>query len=408
MRVPIEGIKHLTGMGLTMDRALSLVSPLRPRFALDDKPLTVALVCTQRLWHGGEEQAALLAAGLKQRGHRCKVLARHSSEFASRMTERGFDVAPFSGRGRTPQGLWQIRRWLHAWRPDVLHFNDPHALTAAGIASLGLPIPLRVAARRVDFPLVSVARYQRLCDAIVCVSQAVRRVCQAAGVPDDRLHVVADGVDPERLQQRDRSRGRRSLGIGPETCVLLTVAKLTSHKGHRFMLEALPPVVRRRPDTVWVIAGDGALWDSLQQQTRRLNLQRHVRFLGYRRDIPDLIAAADLMVVPSQLEGLCSSIVDAMLSGLPVVATRAGGIPDLLAPSDRHAQAAGWLVPPRDPPALAKAVIDALQFPHVTGSYREAARQRAGNELTAARMVERTIDVYRQALAKRMALARAS
>jgi glycosyltransferase involved in cell wall biosynthesis len=321
------------------------------------------------------------------------------------MLERGFDVVQFSGRGRSPQALWQIRRRLRSWRPDVLYLNDPHALTAAGVASLGLSIPLRVAARRVDFPLAAPARYQRLCDLVICVSQAVRQACLSAGLSPGVLSVVHDGVDPARSSSGLRAQGRQAIGASAHTQVLLTVAKLTDHKGHDVMLEAMPEIVRRRPDVLWVVAGDGSLWDSLQERTRQLNLQSHVRFLGYRHDVPDLIAAADLMVVPSRLEGLCSSIVDAMLAGLPVVATRAGGIPDLLAPSERLGPAAGWLVPPEHSAALAAAVIDALQQPDVTSRYRDTARQRALAEFTAERMVERTIDAYRRALARKMTLA---
>jgi glycosyltransferase involved in cell wall biosynthesis len=339
-----------------------------------------------------------LAKGLRQRGHGCKILARQSSDFAQRMVADGFDVATFAGRGRSPFALWQIRRWLRRWRPDVLHFNDPHALTSAGLASWGLRIPLRVAARRVDFPLNSVIRYQHFSDAVICVSQAVRQVCLEAGLPPRRLYVVADGVDPSRMRQGGRDPGRQSLGVAPDCKVLLTVAKLTDHKGHRFLLEALPSIIRRQPRVLWAVAGDGPLREALCQQTRRLSLQNHVKYLGYRHDIPDLMAAADLLVVPSHMEGLCSSIVDAMLAGLPVVATSAGGIPDLLAASERLGPTAGWLVPPRNPPALAQAVLDALQFPQITAQRCDRARARAAGEFTAARMVERTLAVYQDAI----------
>jgi glycosyltransferase involved in cell wall biosynthesis len=363
--------------------------------------LTVVLVCTQRNWHGGEEQAALLATGLRWHGHRVKILARQSSEFARGMAARGFDVAQFPGHGRSPRGVWQIRHWLRHWQPDVLHYNDPHALTSAGLASLGLPIPLRVASRRVDFPLKSLLRYRGLSDIVICVSQAVKGVCQSAGLDEQRLYVVADGVDPSRMQQGVRARGRQLFRVNDQTVLLLTVAKLTDHKGHRYMLDAMPRIVAQRPDVVWAVVGDGSLRDSLHWHARRLGMQNNVQFLGYRRDIPDLMAAADLLVVPSHMEGLCSTIVDAMLAGTPVVATRAGGIPDLLAESDDLGPATGWLVPPRDSLALAEAVLDALRYPHVTARLRDTALQRAASQFTAARMVERTLDVYRSALAAR-------
>ena len=260
-----------------------------------------------------------------------------------------------------PHALWQIRRTLRRWQPDVVYFNDPHALTAAGLASVGLRIPLRVAARRVDFALQSIVRYQRMTDHVICVSNAVRDVCVAGGLDPRRLHVVHDGVDPERMGHGLREQGRLGLGIQSETILLLTVAKLTDHKGHRFFLEALPAIVRACPNLIWAVAGDGPLAADLHSQTRQLGLGEHVRFLGYRNDVAHLIAAANFMVVPSYMEGLCSSVVDAMLAGLPVIATRAGGIPDLLDARSPEESPVGWLVPPRNPPELAKAVLDAVR-----------------------------------------------
>ena len=179
------------------------------------RPWRVALVSTQRLWHGGELQAALLAAGLRARGHECRILARRGGAFARRMADEGFDVTTFAGRARWPHALWQIRRQLQGYRPHVLHFNDPHALQSAGLASWGLPIRLRIAARRVDFPLRSAKPYWHLCDGVLCVSQAVRQICRQAGLPAERLHVVHDGVDPLRMQQADRRRGRAVARPGP-------------------------------------------------------------------------------------------------------------------------------------------------------------------------------------------------
>ena len=290
------------------------------------KRLRIAFVTTQKLWHGGEHQAALLADGLAKRGHDCRILARQGSEFAQRMADRGFVVDTFRGRGRMPLAIWNVRRTLHAWQTDTVLMNDPHAVTTAGLASIGLDVRLRIAIRRVDFKLRNAARYRRLCDKIVCVSDAVKSACIESGLSEESLSVVPDGVDPYRMERGDRERGRRSLGLASDQRLLITIARLADHKGHRYLLDAIPNVLHKHPNCVFAFAGDGQLWEKLRAQARRLGIENNVLFLGYRDDIPDLIAAADYMVVPSHLEGLCSSIIDAMMSGLPVVATSAGGI----------------------------------------------------------------------------------
>ncbi len=253
-----------------------------------------------------------------------------------------------------------MRRALRRVRPEVLHYNDSHAIAAAGVAALGLHVPARIAARRVDFPLRSPRLYRCFCDCVVCVSQAVRRVCRESGLSDAVLRVVHDGVDPARVASGDRRRGRQSLGLADDRILLLTVAKLTDHKGHRFLLEALPEVIRQFPNAIVALAGDGELRETLERQAEQLGVQSHVRFLGFRNDVYDLIQAADLFVLPSHMEGLCSTLIDVMLAERTIVTTTAGGIPDLVAADGRGGAAVAWMVPPRDPKALAAAILRAL------------------------------------------------
>jgi len=357
------------------------------------RPLRIALVSTQKNWHGGEDQAALLAEGLQQRGHQCLLLAREDGEFTRRMRRRGWKVTTFSGRGRSPREVWNLRRHLRQMAPEVLYLNDPHAITSAGLAAVGLPIGVRLAARRVDFPLRSTFRYRHLCDGLLCVSSAVRDACRRAGLDANCLHLVHDGVNADRMKEGLRSRGRLAIGIHRDTPLLLTVANLTDHKGHRFLMDALPRIVSRFPGLVWALAGDGLLRSELEAHARRLGVESHVRFLGYRSDVPDLVAAADRFVMPSHMEGLCSSIADAMLAGCPVIATRAGGIPDLLDVREDEARPAGWLVPVRDSGALANAVISSLEEPGEAERRASVAYDRAVAEFTVDVMVERTLDV---------------
>jgi L-malate glycosyltransferase len=360
--------------------------------------LTVALVSTQRRWHGGEEQARLLLDGLRRRGCRCVVLARRDGAFADRMKQEGFEVVAFMGGGRNPLAFWQIRRALRGIRPDVLHYNDSHAIVAAGVATLGVYLPARIAARRVDFPLRSPRPYRLFCDRVICVSRAVQHVCRQGGLPESMLRVVHDGVDPARVASGDRRRGRQSLGLADDQILLLTVAKLTDHKGHRFLLEALPEVIRRLPNAVVALAGDGELRESLEHQAEQLGVQSHLRFLGFRNDVYDLIQAADLFVLPSHMEGLCSTLIDVMLAERTIVATTAGGIPDLVGGDEPGNNPVAWTVPPRDPAALGEAILRALATPQECVKMQKLARRRADERFTADSMVEATLAVYREIL----------
>jgi L-malate glycosyltransferase len=357
---------------------------------------TVALVSTQRRWHGGEEQARLLAVGLRDRGWRCVILARRGGALAERMAAEGFEVVAFDGGGRSPRAIWRMRRALRRIRPDVLHYNDAHAMTGAGLAAFRLPIAIRAAARRVDFPIRSSRPYRWFCDRVICVSNAVAEVCRRGRIPDAMLRVVHDGVDPARVAAGDRRRGRKSLGLGDEQVLLLTVAKLTDHKGHRFLLEALPEVIQKVPTVVLALAGDGERRELLERQAAELGVQSHVRFLGYRDDVPDLIHAADLFVLPSHMEGLCSTLIDVMLARRTIVATTAGGIPDLIGVDAADVAPVAWLVPPRDPPALASAICNALASPEECAGMQQRARRRAEQRFTADCMVEATVAVYRE------------
>ena len=408
--------------------------------------LTVALVSTQRRWHGGEEQERLLAEGLRRRGCRCVVIARRGGMFAERMAAEGYEVETFPGGGRSPAAIWRIRRILRKIRPEILHFNDSHSIDAAGIASLGLRIPVRTAARRVDFPIRSPRRYRWFCDCIICVSNAVAETCRRGGIPQRLLRVVHDGADPARAKSGDRSRGRDSLQLDDGQTLLLTVATLAENKGHRFLLEAMPEVLRKTPNAVLALAGDGELLESLRQQAERLGIGSHVRFLGFRDDVYDLIHAADLFVMPTYREGLCSTLIDVMLAGRPIVATTAGGIPDLLGRSSPLKKSAleypgataglsssdfpgnanrtagqassgapysppaplpngegsddpvAWLVPPRDSQSLEEAIIEAFNSPERAELFQRQARERAERNFTADRMVDRTLALFHELL----------
>ena len=379
----------------------------------DNRPLRVVLASSQHGWHGGEEQARLLAHGLRDRGHEVHLFARRGEAFAERMSAENFPVVELSGRGRSLRSILQARQAIRRLRPDVLHANDSHALTCLIFAGLGLNVPARIASRRVIYPIRTPAKFRFFADRVVCVANATVEVCRAASIPKEQLALVFSGVDPSRIEtdqdRRIRNQEREKLGLAPETILLLCVGKLNEAKGHVDLLRAMPEVLEKYPDLILALAGDGELHDSLAAQADQLNLSGKVRFLGYRHDIPRLIQAADLYVQPSRSEGLCNAVIDAMFARCPVVVSARGGLLDLIPPkvdvkpdSDRIFSDYGWLAPPENPVRLAAAIKDALDAPVEQRKQRtELARTRAFENFTADRMVDGMLQVYRDVLSHR-------
>jgi glycosyltransferase involved in cell wall biosynthesis len=369
--------------------------------------LNVTLVSTERRWQGGEEQAWQLARGLQALGHCCRIVAPAGTPLARHMARHGFAVHALGGRSPWPWRIAAVRRSLRRQAVDVVHCNDAHAVTLGGLAAWRLPFAVVMAARRVGFPLRSSGKYRLLCDRLLCVSTYAAQQCTAAGIPADRVRVVPDGVDPGRVQSGDRTRGRAATGTEPGDTLLLTVGSLVSCKGHLDLIEAMPSVLRQWPRARLLIAGEGPERSRLEAQIQRLGVAQRVALLGHRDDIPDLIQACDLFVFPSTEEGFGSTLVDVMLARRPIVATRAGGIPDVVGGNEPGAGPCAWTVTPGQPAELSQAMLAALQDEPGRQQRTGRAHQRALDRFTVDVMVRATVTQYVEALqAKRRACSR--
>lgn len=367
----------------------------------ENEPLSVALISTQRLWQGGEEQAWQLARGLRTRGHRCQIVAMQASPFAERLAAAGFTVATLPGKLPFPWRLWSVRSWLRQWAVHVAHFNDAHALTLGGLAVWKLPHVATVAARRAAFAVRSPRQYRRLCQQLLCVSTTAADRCLSAGIPADMVRVVHDGVDPERVGAGSREAGRARLQIPPDAILLLSVGALTACKGHADLLDALPRVVAQFPTVRLCIAGSGEEEPALWARIRALGLETQVTLLGHRQDVPDLIHACDLFVFPSREEGLGSTLIDAMFARRPIVTTSGGGILDVVGTPHQSRSDCAWIVPPATPTDLAQAILQALTHPAQCATMVDAAAKRAWERFTTDHMVDETLRAYRDLLASR-------
>ena len=360
-------------------------------------------VSTERGWHGGEEQLRLLVEGARSAGHECLVAARGCGKFAPRMRRAGLPIVELPDRVRDPRGAIRLRRAARDFRPDVIHANDPHAVSLTNVACWGLPRvdrggPVRIASRRVLFPIRSPGKYRR-CDRIACVSHAIAELCVAGRLAAELLTVVHDGVDPARMTTGDAAQGRAALGLPNDAPLVLCVAQLSAYKGHRYLLDAWPTVRAAFPAAVLALAGDGPLRSDLESQARALGVADSIRFLGYRTDVPDLVQACDLFVLASPEEGLGTSVLDAMFAERPVVGADAGGIPEML--RDDAGVECGWLVAARDPRALARGLSAALSDAAERRRRAALGRSRAEQEFAAATMIARTLALYESLLGRR-------
>jgi L-malate glycosyltransferase len=352
---------------------------------------------TARTWRGGQNQVLLTVNGLRAAGQRAALVAHPDGELRKRAAE-GLDLVPLAPRSEVDlSAAWRLARVVKRLEPDVIHAHDPHGVAMAALAlSLGTtrPAPALIAARRVDFHLKSnsLSRWKhRLVDCFICASEAIRQMLLTDGIPDERTITVHEGIDVDHVRAAPPVNVHEALWLPHHAPLLGNVGALVPHKGHRYLIEAMKLVVRELPDARCVIFGEGELREHLERLVREHHLEKHVLLPGFRTDILGCIKGLDLFVMSSVTEGLGTSLLDAMACARPIVATRTGGIPEVIEDG-----VSGMLVPPRDGPSLAGAIVTML----TDGPRRErmaaAGLSRVTDRFTVERMVAETAGVYEQ------------
>lgn len=340
-------------------------------------------------WRGGENQVFQLASAM-HRERPCAVACVAGSPLAERLTAAGVPVHPIPG-DRGVRAQFVLRRLIRDLRPALLHAHTSRAHQLCRFAIIGKHLPLLVT-RRVDFPLKRgpLARWKYLGSGVrfVAISQAIREVLLAGGVPGSRITLIPSGIDFAALDAAPRVDPRTVFDLPMDAQVVLNVAALSDHKDQATLLRAWTQVEERHPRAHLLIAGEGELREQLLAQIAASGLRR-ARLIGYRQDVPGLLKGGDLFVMSSHLEGLCTSIMDAKRCGLPVVATAAGGIPEVVRDGID-----GALVAVRDAQALGAALSRYLADDGLRRRQAEAARVDSAR-FSAAAMVHAYLALYR-------------
>lgn len=360
--------------------------------------LRIAHIDAEREFSGGEVQVLLLIDGLAARGHDNLLLCPPGSRIEMEAARRGVAVGSVAMRSDLDVvAVWRLARRLRAAAPDIVHLHTGRAAWLGGLAAWLAGVPA-IVTRRMDRPVRRGWRtrviYERLTRRTAAISPGVGDLLVAGGVPRARVALIPSAVDRERLRQRrDRATVRAAQGAGADEVVLLALSALVRRKGLDVLLAALASLAGRGMRPYLWIAGDGSERDPLRAQVERLGLGSRVQILGRRDDVGDLLAACDVMVLPSRREGLGVAALEAMAAGRPVVASAVGGLADAVANGR-----SGLLVPPDDPAALARALEQLLRDAPLRARLGAAGPARVAEGFLPEQMVEAYERIYRQVL----------
>ncbi|HET9177180.1 MAG TPA: glycosyltransferase family 4 protein [Terriglobia bacterium] len=361
-----------------------------------DTPFSIAHIDTGLELRGGQRQLLLLAHGLRKRGHSQLIVCAEAGELCDRAKADGFPVLALPQDDfKHIQGIRRLRRRIRRDALMLLHAHDGVGQTVSWLASCGTAAR-RIATRRVTYlPKRRIdyrLKYSYTCHAVIAVSQFIGRVLGEAGIPQAMIHVIPDGIEiPERVPDgASRQTARARWRLTENEFLIGNLSGISPEKGQDLALEALEILAGRMPNAKLALGGKIAAADLATSNLAAAAARGQVVLAGYRDNLFEFFSALDVYIMPSRSEGLGSAALMAMAHALPVIATRVGGLPEIVEDG-----ITGWLVAPESPDSLAQAIAVAAANPTRLKELGNKARLRS-KEFSADIMVERTEALYRR------------
>lgn len=341
-------------------------------------------------WGGQENRTLNELIAMRERGHELAVVSRPGARIIERAKEAGFATFTVDMRGAIDfPAIFKLRRVMREFGADIVNTHSGRDTQLAGMAARSMRNrPRLVRTRHLALPITSKFSYSVLPDHVVTVSKFVENYLVEAGIARQKITTVPTGVDFSRYDRSTVAGNLRAeLGLSADALLIGTVAILRAKKGHAEILDAVPAVLQRFPNTHFVFAGDGAQTANLTARIAADGLGDRVHLLGLRRDVTNILASLDVFVLPTHQEALGTAFIEAGAMGLPTVATNVDGVPEVIQDG-----LTGLLVPVHDGAAIAAALCKLLADP----AYRQ------GMGANAAEFVRRKFS--REAMAEGMEL----
>lgn len=357
--------------------------------------MRVLYVDLEREWRGGQSQALLTLLGLRERELQVELVAACDSPLAVRSRNAGIIVHDVSRFGLRAQAASTIHGGLAHHSFDLVHLNEPHALTAAWLAGAHKKVPLLLS-RRIGFPLrkswVSRKRYAAV-ERFVANSKNVAQSLMDCGIARERISIVNEGVEIPALPTPERrNRARDHWGVKNNEFLFGCVSVFVPEKGQRHLIEALANVRESHHEARLLLAGDGQCRGELQELAKRLGQSGTVIFPGFVNDVAKVYDALDAFAFPSEFEGLGTALQAAMAAGLPSISTSRGALAEVV---DRDGTA---LVVEPNGKQFAAAMMRLMNDEGLRKKLSDAGRREVQERFSAGRMVDGTIRVYEDVL----------
>lgn len=346
--------------------------------------------------YGGAQQVAFLLHGLHARGIECVLVCPPGAAIGQHFAGSAVQVIELRCGGDVDLGFaWRLRRVLLTQKPDLVHLHSRRGADVLGAFAARMAGVPCVVSRRVDNPESRwwVALKYRLHERVIAISRGIADVLVAEGVPADKLRVVRSSLDPQPWQQPEsREAFAREFGVPEDALWIGVVAQLIERKGHRVLFEALRRLPQRERLRV-IVFGQGPLREALEREAA--DLGESVRFSGFRKDLTRWVGALDMLAHPALMEGLGVSLLQASAAGVPIIACRAGGMPEAVADG-----VSGLIVAPGDVGELQAALSRLIEDAALRRRLGAQGRVRIEREFSVAQMVEGNLAVYREILGK--------
>ena len=358
--------------------------------------MRIAQVNLQPDYGGAERYTLMLADGLRERGHSVTLLCHPRGRLKREAELRGLTVDPVTARSQADlRAAVHLAIRLRRMRPDILHLQTSKEYISGAIAARLARVRVVVASRHMLLPVKPIIKSLfRSLDAVVVLSRAVRDNLIRFGVSEAKVKVIYAGIDTDEFTRAGEDgsgpAAREALGVPPDRLLVGMAGRLVHGKGHACLLDATALLARQRVPVTLALAGEGPLRGEIEARTRALGIAGQVIFAGFHTNVPAFMAALDVFVMASTCEDVMPLVLmEAMATGCPVVATRVGGVLEIIDP-----EYTGLVAPPGDAGALADALLRLQADPCLRAQLGAAGRTEVLRRFTLARMVAETEEMY--------------